>query len=250
MPRWPNASTDLRPDLVVLAGFMRILGDEFVRRYAGRLMNIHPSLLPSFPGLHTHRRALDEGVRIHGCTVHFVTPALDHGPVIIQAAVPVLDSDDEATLAARVLRQEHRIYPQAVRWFAEDRLRVENGRVRLAAEAGRRRRAGRARGVLSGDAGRAAGRAASVRWPSMPRRWSGWMSNCSAAVPSRSPPLRAELRPLPAATAGPAAVPRPGRRRPVAKAARPPRLASARPSPPARRCRSSPKRNPNRANRP
>jgi len=122
------------PDLVVLAGFMRILSDGFVRRYAGRLMNIHPSLLPSFPGLHTHRRALEEGVRIHGCTVHFVTPTLDHGPVIIQAAVPVLDRDDEASLAARVLRQEHRIYPQAVRWFAEDRLRLENGRVRLAAE--------------------------------------------------------------------------------------------------------------------
>ena len=122
------------PDLVVLAGFMRILGDPFVRHYAGRMMNIHPSLLPSFPGMHTHRRALDEGVRVHGCTVHFVTPALDHGPVIIQAAVPVLDSDDEATLAARVLGQEHRVYPQAVRWFAEDRLRVEHGRVRLAAD--------------------------------------------------------------------------------------------------------------------
>jgi phosphoribosylglycinamide formyltransferase-1 len=122
------------PDLVVLAGFMRILSDGFVRHYAGRLMNIHPSLLPAFPGLHTHRRALEEGVRIHGCTVHFVTPALDHGPVIIQAAVPVLDSDDEATLAARVLRQEHRIYPQAVRWFAEGRLRLDDGRVHLAGE--------------------------------------------------------------------------------------------------------------------
>jgi len=123
-----------QPDLVVLAGFMRILGEAFVRRYAGRLLNIHPSLLPAFPGLHTHQRALDEGVRIHGCTVHFVTPALDHGPVVIQAAVPVLDGDDEASLAARVLRQEHQVYPQAVRWFAEDRLRLENGRVRLAAE--------------------------------------------------------------------------------------------------------------------
>ena len=122
------------PDLVVLAGFMRILSDGFVRHYAGRLMNIHPSLLPAFPGLHTHRRALAEGVRIHGCTVHFVTPALDHGPIIIQAAVPVLDGDDEATLAARVLGQEHRIYAQAVRWFAEDRLRIDDGRVRLAAE--------------------------------------------------------------------------------------------------------------------
>ena len=122
------------PDLVVLAGFMRILSDGFVHHYAGRLMNIHPSLLPAFPGLHTHRRALAEGVRIHGCTVHFVTATLDHGPVIIQAAVPVLDSDDEATLAARVLRQEHRIYPQAVRWFAEGRLRLADDRVRLVGE--------------------------------------------------------------------------------------------------------------------
>jgi phosphoribosylglycinamide formyltransferase-1 len=121
------------PDLVVLAGFMRILTEGFVRHYEGRLMNIHPSLLPSFPGLHTHQRALEEGVRIHGCTVHFVTPTLDHGPVIIQAAVPVLDGDTEASLAARILVQEHKIYPQAVRWFAEDKLTLDNGRVRLAA---------------------------------------------------------------------------------------------------------------------
>lgn len=119
------------PDLVVLAGFMRILSEGFVRRYEGRLINIHPSLLPAFPGLHTHRAALDEGVRIHGCTVHFVTPALDHGPVVVQAAVPVLDSDDEASLAARVLAQEHRVYPQAVRWFAEGRLRLAGQRVLL-----------------------------------------------------------------------------------------------------------------------
>ena len=122
------------PDLVVLAGFMRILSDGFVRHYSGRLMNIHPSLLPCFPGLHTHQRALDEGVRIHGCTVHFVTPTLDHGPIIIQAAVPVLDGDTEEALASRILVQEHRIYAQAVRWFAEDRLRLDNGCVRLAAE--------------------------------------------------------------------------------------------------------------------
>jgi len=119
------------PDLVVLAGFMRILTEGFVRHFEGRLLNIHPSLLPAFPGLDTHQRALDEGVRIHGCTVHFVTPALDHGPVVIQAAVPVLDGDDEATLSARVLAQEHRIYPQAVRWFAEGRLTLESGKVRL-----------------------------------------------------------------------------------------------------------------------
>jgi phosphoribosylglycinamide formyltransferase-1 len=122
------------PDLVVLAGFMRILSEGFVRHYEGRLINIHPSLLPSFPGLHTHQRALEEGVRIHGCTVHFVTPALDHGPVIIQAAVPVLDADSESSLAGRVLQQEHKVYPQAVRWFAEGKLHLENGRVRLAAD--------------------------------------------------------------------------------------------------------------------
>jgi phosphoribosylglycinamide formyltransferase-1 len=97
-------------------------------------MNIHPSLLPSFPGLHTHQRALKEGVRIHGCTVHFVTPTLDHGPVIIQAAIPVLDDDTEESLAARILVQEHKVYPQAVRWFAEDKLTLENGRVRLSAD--------------------------------------------------------------------------------------------------------------------
>ena len=122
------------PDLVVLAGFMRILTADFVRHYEGRLMNIHPSLLPSFPGLHTHQRALEEGVRIHGCTVHFVTAELDHGPVIIQAAIPVLDGDDEAALAARILVQEHKVYPQAVRWFAEGKLSLDNGRVRLAAD--------------------------------------------------------------------------------------------------------------------
>ena len=122
------------PDLVVLAGFMRILSEGFVRHYAGRLMNIHPSLLPSFPGLHTHQRALDEGVRVHGCTVHFVTAELDHGPVIIQAAVPVLDGDTEESLGQRVLACEHQIYPQAVRWFAEDRLLVEDGKVRLTTE--------------------------------------------------------------------------------------------------------------------
>jgi len=124
------------PDAVVLAGFMRILTDGFVRRYEGRMVNIHPSLLPAFPGLKTHQRALEEGVRIHGCTVHFVTPELDHGPTIIQAAVPVFDDDDEETLAARVLEAEHRIYPLAVRWLIEGRLRLEGRRVRLSAPAG------------------------------------------------------------------------------------------------------------------
>lgn len=120
------------PDLIILAGFMRVLSEAFVRRYHGRMLNIHPSLLPLFPGLHTHRRALEAGVRIHGCTVHFVTPDVDAGPIVVQAAVPVLPDDDEASLAARVLAQEHRIYPLAVRWFAEGRLRLDGkGRVRL-----------------------------------------------------------------------------------------------------------------------
>jgi phosphoribosylglycinamide formyltransferase-1 len=119
-----------RPDLVALAGFMRILTPSFIERYSGRIMNIHPSLLPAFPGLHTHRRALAAGVRIHGCTAHFVTTDLDSGPVIVQAAVPVQPGDTEEQLAARVLVQEHRIYPQAIRWFCEDRLRLSrNGSV-------------------------------------------------------------------------------------------------------------------------
>jgi len=119
------------PDLVALAGFMRILGGDLVRHYSGRMVNIHPSLLPAFPGLHTHRRALQEGVKLHGCTVHFVTPQVDHGPIIAQAAIPVRARDTEATLAARVLQQEHRIYPLAIRWFVEGRLAVENGIVRV-----------------------------------------------------------------------------------------------------------------------
>jgi phosphoribosylglycinamide formyltransferase-1 len=118
------------PDFVVLAGFMRILGADFVQRYAGRLVNIHPSLLPAFPGLHTHRRALEAGVRVHGCTVHFVTAEVDHGPIIAQAAIPVLPEDDETSLADRVLAQEHRIYPQALGWLAAGSVRLDaRGRV-------------------------------------------------------------------------------------------------------------------------
>ena len=112
------------PDLVILAGFMRVLTADFVRRYQGRLINVHPALLPAFPGLHTHARALAAGVRVHGCTVHFVTPEVDVGPIIVQAAVPVFQDDDEACLSARVLEQEHRIFPLAVRWFAEGRLHM------------------------------------------------------------------------------------------------------------------------------
>ncbi|SEL55150.1 formyltetrahydrofolate-dependent phosphoribosylglycinamide formyltransferase [Nitrosovibrio tenuis] len=116
------------PDLIALAGFMHILEDGFVKRYQGRLMNVHPSLLPAFPGLNSHRQALKEGVKIHGCTVHFVTPQTDRGPIVLQAAVPVLPCDTEETLAARVLQQEHRIYPEAVRWFMEGRLKLsDNG---------------------------------------------------------------------------------------------------------------------------
>ncbi|HEX9627316.1 MAG TPA: phosphoribosylglycinamide formyltransferase [Acidiferrobacterales bacterium] len=119
------------PHLVVLAGFMRILGDDFIRHYAGRLMNIHPSLLPKFKGLDTHARALAAGETRHGASVHFVTPAVDGGPVIAQAAVPVRPGDTPGTLAARVLAEEHRILPQAIAWFAEGRLSVRDGRVLL-----------------------------------------------------------------------------------------------------------------------
>jgi phosphoribosylglycinamide formyltransferase-1 len=125
------AIDEFRPRLVVLAGFMRVLTPAFVERYRGRLLNIHPSLLPEFPGLHTHERALQAGVKRHGCTVHFVTAELDHGPVVIQAAVPVHEGDTPQTLAARVLRQEHVIYPRAVRWFLDGKLVIEGGRVRV-----------------------------------------------------------------------------------------------------------------------
>lgn len=112
------------PDFVILAGFMRILTATFVNRYQGRLINIHPSLLPAYTGLHTHARALQDGVKIHGCTVHFVTADLDHGPVIIQAAVPVMQGDTEHMLSARVLREEHRIFPQAVRWLCTGQIEL------------------------------------------------------------------------------------------------------------------------------
>jgi phosphoribosylglycinamide formyltransferase-1 len=117
----------LQPGLVVLAGFMRILSDDFVNRFLGRMLNIHPSLLPRYPGLHTHRRALEAGDAEHGASVHFVTPELDGGPVVLQARVPVLPGDDEDTLAARVLRQEHVIFPRVVGWFAAGRLALRDG---------------------------------------------------------------------------------------------------------------------------
>jgi phosphoribosylglycinamide formyltransferase-1 len=115
------------PRLVVLAGFMRILGRGFVERFAGRMLNIHPSLLPRHRGLHTHRRALEAGDSVHGASVHFVTPELDGGPVVLQARVPVRAGDDEVTLAARVLAQEHRIYPQCIGWYAAGRLHFRDG---------------------------------------------------------------------------------------------------------------------------
>lgn len=119
------------PGLVVLAGFMRILGADFVDRYAGRLLNIHPSLLPKYRGLHTHRRVLEARERVHGASVHFVTRELDGGPVVLQSRIPVRDDDDEASLAARVLIEEHRIYPQCIGWFATGRLRLRDGIVVL-----------------------------------------------------------------------------------------------------------------------
>ena len=117
------------PDLLLLAGFMRVLGSTFVARYAGRMLNIHPSLLPAFTGLHTHRRALQAGCKAVGATVHFVTAELDHGPIVMQGVVPVMPGDDEAALSQRVLATEHVIYPLAVRWFVEDKLRLADGLV-------------------------------------------------------------------------------------------------------------------------
>ncbi len=139
--RWPDregfeealmAAIDrYQPGLVVLAGFMRILTPRFVQHYEGRMLNIHPSLLPRFQGLHTHRRALEAAETEHGASVHFVTEELDGGPVVLQVPVPVLPDDTEEQLAARVLEQEHRIYPQVIDWFARGRLRLEGGRVML-----------------------------------------------------------------------------------------------------------------------
>ena len=119
-----------QPDVVALAGFMRILGADFVRRFEGRLVNVHPSLLPAFPGLHTHQRAIDAGCKVAGASVHFVTTELDHGPIIGQAVVPVLADDNEGTLAARVLAQEHVLYPQAIRWLVDELLESRDGVVR------------------------------------------------------------------------------------------------------------------------
>lgn len=126
-----DAAERFAPRLVALAGFMRVLTPAFVGRFRGRLLNIHPSLLPAFPGLHTHERALAAGVKLHGCTVHFVTEELDHGPIVAQAAVAVRADDDAGKLGARVLAQEHVIYPRAVRWFLDGKLAIRNGVVQV-----------------------------------------------------------------------------------------------------------------------
>ena len=134
------AIDDGKPDVVVLAGFMRVLGADFVRRYEGRMLNIHPSLLPAYPGLDTHRRVLADGAKRHGCSVHFVTATVDGGPIVGQAEVAVLPGDDESTLAARVLEAEHRLLPEIVARYCEGRLVLDHGRVRVidaAPQAGR-----------------------------------------------------------------------------------------------------------------
>jgi phosphoribosylglycinamide formyltransferase-1 len=120
-----------RAEIICLAGFMRLLTPKFCESWSGRMINIHPALLPSFKGLDTHARALAEGVKLHGCTTHFVTPGMDEGPIILQAAVPVLDDDTEESLAARVLAEEHRIYPETLRLLASGHLQVEGRRVRI-----------------------------------------------------------------------------------------------------------------------
>ena len=125
-----NCIEGFAPDVLALAGFMRILSPAFVGRFDGHMVNVHPSLLPAFTGLHTHRRAIEAGCKLAGATVHFVTAELDHGPIIAQAVVPVLSDDTESTLAARVLAREHRLYPQALRWLVHDELHVEHGIVK------------------------------------------------------------------------------------------------------------------------
>lgn len=124
------------PQLILLAGFMRILSDVFVARFSGRLLNIHPSLLPAFPGIKTHAQALAAGAKTHGCTVHFVTPALDGGPIIAQAAIPVLPDDTEESLASRVLAEEHQLYPRIARWFLTDQIQLIDGQVKCTAPHG------------------------------------------------------------------------------------------------------------------
>jgi phosphoribosylglycinamide formyltransferase 1 len=125
------AMKECRPDLVVLAGYMRILGKDIVRSFHGKIMNIHPALLPSFPGLHAQRQAIAYGVKVAGCTVHFVDEMMDSGPIILQKCVPVLPDDDEDLLSERILREEHRCYPYAVKLFCEDRLKIEGRIVRV-----------------------------------------------------------------------------------------------------------------------
>lgn len=122
------ALLDINPDIVCLAGYMRLMSEHFVQQWEGRMINIHPALLPSFKGLHTHERALDAGVRVHGCTVHFVTAGMDEGPIIVQVAVPVLTGDDPDTLSARVLKAEHQAYPEALQMVAEGTARMVDGR--------------------------------------------------------------------------------------------------------------------------
>ena len=123
-----RALDELAPDVIALAGFMRVLDRGLVQRFSGRIFNIHPALLPKYKGLHTHRRALESGDGAHGCSVHFVTEAVDEGPVVMQARVPVLDGDTPETLAARVLEREHLIYPRVLAWYCDDRLRLRGGR--------------------------------------------------------------------------------------------------------------------------
>lgn len=120
-----------QPDLIVLAGYMRILTPHFVQHYSGKMLNIHPSLLPKYPGLNTHRRAMEAGDKEHGTTVHFVTDELDGGPIILQAKVPIFDNDEEQDIVERVLAQEHQIYPLVIKWFCDDRLTMINGRAYL-----------------------------------------------------------------------------------------------------------------------
>lgn len=184
----------LSPDYVLLAGFMRILTDGFVNHYAGRLINIHPSLLPLFPGLATHQQALDAGVQVHGCTVHVVTPQLDHGPIIAQGIVPVEAGDTPDSLSARVLQVEHQVYPAVAQWLAEGRVQIDGDRVSVAGVTRRLFEAGVATPAASAAAPAAPLTAAAPAGTAAPAALPGHVVASSADIPHLPVATSATLR--------------------------------------------------------
>ena len=184
----------LAPDYVLLAGFMRILTDGFVNHYAGRLINIHPSLLPLFPGLATHQQALDAGVQVHGCTVHVVTPELDHGPIIAQGIVPVQAGDTPDSLSARVLQVEHQVYPAVAQWLAEGRVQIDGDRVSVTGVSRRLFEAGVVTPTASAPAPAAPLTAAAQAGTAAPAALTGHVVASSADIPHLPVATSATLR--------------------------------------------------------